>query len=61
MGRDYDKLVEESLEVAEQCLSEWEVMFLESVKERLEGGGDLTDNQKGKIWEIYQKVCESPY
>jgi len=38
----------------EDKLSEWEIEFVESVKERMEMDGDLTPRQEEKLEEIFR-------
>lgn len=54
-------MIEESLEVASEALSEWEYDFLESIKKVVDVGRSLTGNQERKLGQIYKKVCESSY
>lgn len=56
-----ETMVEESMEVASDVLNEWECEFLESIKNRVDEGRPLTDNQQCKLEQIYKKVCNSSY
>lgn len=56
-----ETMIEESLEVASDALNDWEYGFLVSIKERVDRGQELTDNQQDKLESIYKKVCDSPY
>ncbi|KKN96761.1 hypothetical protein LCGC14_0164050 [marine sediment metagenome] len=56
-----ETMIEESLEVASDALNDWEYKFLISIKERVDQGRELTDNQQDKLDQIYKKVCDSPY
>lgn len=56
-----ETMIEESLEVASEVLSEWEYDFLESIKKVVDAGRSLTENQERKLHQIYQKVCESSH
>ena len=56
-----ETMIEESMEVASDALNDWEYEFLVSIKQRVDQGQELTDNQQDKLETIYKKVCDSPY
>ena len=51
------EIVNEIAEVADEVLSEWECVFIESIH----GKTSFTPNQADKIQQIYEKVCNSPH
>jgi len=52
--------ITEIIEVADECLNDWERTFIETLSE-LDDVEHLTDKRKKCLAKIYQKVCDSPY
>jgi len=43
-------------ETLESKLSDWERGFVTSLRERLDSGNDLTENQSEKLFEVHDRV-----
>lgn len=55
------KMVREIQEVERQVCTEWEITFIQTIRARLENELQIYYGQSRKLYEIYKKVCASPY
>jgi len=61
MSLTYEEKVNESVEVADEVCTEWEINFLAHMVEKIAEGWPLSDLEHEKIDEVYDKVCKSPF
>ena len=51
-----DRMLEDCLEVMEDACSEWEIAFLESLRDQFALNREPTFKQEGKLGQVYDKV-----
>ena len=55
------EMTDEIIEIADEICSEWECEFLESIREQLVNGRELSPKQKDILERLYEKACSSDH